>query len=649
MRNCLLILSLCSVSLLALGQATKHTKPEVLFTVNKEPILSDEFIYLYKKNHQNKPEDFTEVKINEYLNLFINFKLKVAEARTLGMDTTAKFSKEFKTYREDLKKPYRAEPDALERLTKEAYDHLTQEVRASHILINLKPDAFPSDTLAAYKTIEDIRKRIAGGEDFEKLARELSEDPSAKYNGGDLGYFTAMQMVYPFEEAAYKTDKGKISNIVRSRFGYHLLKVIDKKPARGEVEVAHILLRTETADDTKVKNKAFEIFDQLKAGRPWDELCKENSQDANTKDTGGKLRAFGVGALASVPEFESTAFALAKPGDISDPFKSSIGWHIVRLDKKIPLPPYGEMAESLKRKVARDERLQISQQALNTKRRKDFGFTEVAENKKFLFDLADSMLTKGKWQYKGDFASLSKPLFKVQTKSVSVGNFVNYIKTNLAPSTMTPAAHINQLYNFYVDEVITEVEEAMLIKEKPEFKNLLTEYREGILFFEIMEKEIWNRASQDTSGQRGFYERNKAKYVGGNRVEARIFSTADKNLITDFKRKIEQGDTIQNADIKKFKSVQGFRNYEKGESKIIDNVTWSSGLHETEIDKTFHLVEINRLVAPGTKSFEEARASIISDFQNELEQNWIALLRKKYPVQINQKVKKNVVTALVKK
>jgi peptidyl-prolyl cis-trans isomerase SurA len=214
---------------------------------------------------------------------------------------------------------------------------------------------------------------------------------------------------------------------------------------------------------------------------------------------------------------------------------------------------------------------------------------------------------------------------------------------------MIPAAHINQLYNFFVDDVITLVEEENLIRDKPEFKNLLTEYREGILFFEIMEKEIWNKASQDTSGQRGFYERNKSKYVGGNRVEARIFSTPDKNLITDFKKKIEKGDTIQNVDIKKFKSVQGFRNYEKGESKIIDNVTWSSGLHETETDKTFHLVEINRLVAPGIKSFEEARASIISDFQNELEQNWLTLLRKKYPMEINQKVKKSVVAALVKK
>lgn len=396
MRRSLLITLFCAVGMPLFGQQEKPKKQQVLFSVNKVPTYTDEFIYLYKKNHQKKPEDFTESKVNEYLTLFTNFKLKVTEARALGMDTTAKFNKEYKTYREDLKKPYRAEPNALDKLTKEAYDHLTQEVKASHILINLKPDAFPSDTLASYNKIADIKKRILAGEDFEKLARELSEDPSAKYNGGDLGYFTAMQMVYPFEEAAYKTNKGEISNIARTRFGYHLIKVMDKKPSRGEVEVSHILLRTGTADDAKIKNKAFDIFDQLKAGRSWDELCKENSEDTNTKDSGGRLRAFGLKALASVPEFEDTAFAMQKPGDISDPFQSSIGWHLVRLEKKIPLPPYSEMEASLKKKVARDERLQISQQTMAAKRRKDFGFAEVEENKKTIFAFADSSLTKGK-------------------------------------------------------------------------------------------------------------------------------------------------------------------------------------------------------------------------------------------------------------
>jgi len=637
------------IALIGFAQSKRNQQPTVLFSVNRTPTFTDEFIYLYKKNHQNKPEDFTEAKINEYLTLFINFKLKVTEAKAFGMDTTSKFTKEFKTYREDLKKPYRAEPDALEKLTKEAYEHLTQEVRASHILINLKPDAFPADTLAAFNKIGDIKKRIAAGEDFEKLARELSEDPSAKYNGGDLGYFTAMQMVYPFEEAAYKTDKGEITNIVRTRFGYHLIKVVDKKPARGEVEVSHILLRTGTPNDVKIKNKAFEIFDQLKAGRAWDELCKENSEDSNTKDSGGKLRAFGVGALASVPEFENTAFAMQKPGDLSDPFQSSIGWHIVRLEKKIPLPPYSELAESLKRKVARDERLQISQQAMAAKRRKDFGFVEVPETKKTILSLADSSLTKGKWSYRGQAALLTQKLFSIQNSVVTVAQFISFLKTNQASSTMIPAAYMDQLYNYFVEETITSAEEEKLKIEKPEYKNLLTEYREGILFFEIMEKEIWNKASEDTLGQLNYYERNATKYQGGNRVEARIFSATDKELIEDFKKKVAKGDTLKEADLKKFKSVQPFRNYEKGESKVIDKVTWAAGLQETELDKNFYLVEIARLVAPGTKTFREARASVISDYQVELEKKWLDSLRKKYPVEIHKKRKKIVIKTLVQK
>ena len=401
-----------------MAQENKSEKSMVVFTVNKVPTYSDEFIYLYKKNHQNKPADFTEVKIDEYLNLFVNFKLKVAEAKSMGLDTTAKFLKELKTYREDLKKPYRAEPDLLDKLTKETYERLTQEVRASHILIAITPESAPADTSIAYKKISDIKSRVEAGEDFEKLARELSEDPSAKFNGGDLGYFTAMQMVYPFESAAYTTQVGGLSTVVRTRFGYHLLKVADKKPSRGEVEISHILLRTTTPDDNKVKNTAFEIFDQLKAGRSWDDLCKEFSEDANTKSNGGRLRPFGVGALAAVPEFESTAFAMQKTGDICDPFQSAIGWHIIRLEKKIPLPTYTELEPSLKRKVARDERLQVSQKSMAIKRRKDFNWVEVPENKKLVFATADSSLTKGKWTKKWNADTNKKVLFTIGAKNI---------------------------------------------------------------------------------------------------------------------------------------------------------------------------------------------------------------------------------------
>jgi len=407
----------------SLGYGQKKAAPATpLFSIKGSPVYTEEFIYLYKKNHQ-QPQDFTEEKINEYLTLFINFKLKIAEGRKRGLDTTQAFVKEFNTYKEELKKPYRAGTDDLDRLTKETYDRLTQEIKATHLLIAVKPDAAPSDTLAAYHKISDLRRRVLAGENFEALVKEFSEDPSAKTNGGSLGYFTALQMVYPFEDAAYKTKAGEISPIVRTRFGYHIIKVLDRRPARGEVEVSHILLRTGKGNEARIKNTIFEIYDQLKGGRFWDELCNEYSEDTSTKNAGGKLRPFGVGGLASVPEFEQVAFSLKEPGEISDPFQSAIGWHIIRLEKKIPVPPFKETEASLKRRVVRDERLTISKASSLEKRKKEFGFTEESGVKTSVLSLADSTLTKGKWHYTGGGAIQDQILFARQSEKTPVRDF----------------------------------------------------------------------------------------------------------------------------------------------------------------------------------------------------------------------------------
>ncbi len=257
-RNLLFIVLLVIAGQAVAQSSEKKPTPFVLFSIKKNPVYTDEFIYLYRKNHLSR-EDFTENKIDDYLNLFINFKLKVAEARSHGLDTTEAFKKEFKTYKEELKKPFLAGKDELDRLTREAYQRLNEEVKASHILIVVKPEATPADTLAAVNKIMSVRSRITSGEDFEKVAKEISEDPSARTNGGNLGYFTALQMVYPFEQAAYSLKPGEISQPVRTRFGYHLVKVFDRRQARGEIEVSHIILRTGTSDDKKVKNKILEI------------------------------------------------------------------------------------------------------------------------------------------------------------------------------------------------------------------------------------------------------------------------------------------------------------------------------------------------------------------------------------------------------
>ena len=633
----------------AIAQVKPEKKNLTLFTVNNAEVTTDEFLHLYRKNSLNRAEASKEESVKEYLDLLVNFKLKIAEAHARGLDTTQKFNKEFKTYREELKRPYRAEPDALDKLTKDTYQRLTEEVKASHILIMVKPDSSPSDTLVAFEKITVARNRIMQGESFEKVAGEISEEPSAKYNFGSLGYFSAMQMVYPFEEAAYQIMPGEISSVVRTQFGYHILKVYDRQPARGEVEVSHILLRTNSPDDNKVKGRIFEVYDQLKAGRNWEEVCKEYSDDAATKNTGGRLRAFGIGALASVPEFEATAFAMKQAGDISDPFQSNIGWHIIRLEKKIPLLSFSEMEPALKRRLSRDERLQISKQALSDKRKREYEFSEVRAVKNKIFALADSTLIKDKWQFQGSEQLKSQAIFTILGKPTLASELVQYIQVNQTSVNMTSPDYMKQLYDGFAEDKILEAEEEKLQREHPEFKSLLTEYHEGILLFDIMEKEVWNKASEDSVGQRKFFEENKTKYQAGDRIEARIFTASDKAIIIGIMTKVNSGDSIGNDDLKKFKSIQPFRLYERKDSKVIDRINWSAGLQEAEVDGQFYLVEVKRLVAPGVKSFEEARSSVISDYQDYLEKVWLNELRKKFPVKMNNKGKKFVLTELTKK
>ena len=641
-------LLLLIISTIGFGQNKKKEteRSPLVFRVNKQPVFADEFIYLYKKNH-TKPEDFKEAKIKEYLQLLVNFKLKIQEAKSRGMDTTKAFVKEFSGYKEELKKPYQVGGDELDRLTKQAYERLKEEVKASHILVNVAVDASPEDTTKAFQKISAIRQRIINGEDFQKLASELSEDPSAKSNAGDLGYFTTMQMVFPFETAAYNLKPFEVSNPVRSRFGYHLIKLYDRQPARGEVEISHILLRSEN-NDSKIKSKIFEIYDQLKAGKSWDELCLEFSEDANTKNVGGRLRPFGIGALASVPEFEQMAFSMQKEGEISDPFQSNIGWHIIRLEKKIPLPPYKDVEASLKKKVARDERMQISKQALMVKKRKDFAFTENTETKNLLLPLADSSIVKGKWVFSGDAPSLSLPIFSLQGKATTLGDFVTYVKSHQTISSLSPKARLTELYESFVEEKINQLEDEKIYNENPDYRNLLVEYKEGIILFEIMEKEVWNKASKDSVGQRNFYDLHKEKYKAGDRLEAQVFAALEKKQLDELQRKISAGDTIKKSDLKKFKSVMSVKAYEKGESKVIDRISWVTGLQETQIDNVFYLVDVKRLVPPGYKTFEEARASVISEYQDFLEKTWLETLKKKYKVELANKGKKYVIEKLVK-
>jgi len=646
---------LCTAGLLLLAtsaisqtySAPTDKTDKVLFTVDKTDVHTSEFLYLYRKNNQGKTDANKEASIREYLDLVVNFKLKVAEAHDRGLDTTQAFVKEFTTYRDELKKPFVASADDLGKLVKEAYERMKEEVKAAHILVNVGPEAPPVDTLAAWQKIISLRERALKGEDFGNLAKEYSDDPSAKANSGMLGYFTAMKMVYQFEDAAYKTKVGDISQPIRTRFGYHLIKVYDRRPASGEVEVSHILFG---GTDDKTKNKAFEVYDQLKAGRSWDELCKEYSVDTNTKDRGGKLPPIGVGDLPAVPEFEEMAFSMSKPGEISDPFKSRVGWHIIRFEKKDPIPSFTEAEPGLKRKIGRDERLHISQAAQLNMRKAAFGFVENAETKRWFESAVDTSLTKGRWIITMRRYKLApQELFTLNGTPAMNWEFLTFLRTHQRPSALSPMAYFKQLYDQFVEIRLGDAEDAKLQKENPEYRNLVREYREGILFFSIMEKEVWNKGSADTVGQRANYEAHKDKYQGGDRAYARIFSTADKVFLKEVREKASKGDSLSANDLKRFKSVTGFRAFGKGENKIVDMVPWTIGLHETEADGMYYLVDIERLIPPGQKSFQEARATVISEYQEEIEKKWLGALRKKHKVKVNKKEVKAMIAQLENK
>lgn len=622
------------------------TKPLVLFSVKGKDVRTDEFTYLFRKNHPKK-EDYTDAKVSEYLELLVNFKIKVAEAAARGYDTTRAFKKEFATYREELKKPYIAGKDQLDRLTKEAYERMTIEIRASHLLVSLSADASPADTLTAYNKLMAFRNRVLQGEDFSSLARQYSEDPSTKANGGDLGYFTVMQMVYHFEEAAYGLKTGELSQPVRTRFGYHLIKVTDRRMARGEVEVSHIILRTGTSDDKKVKAKIFEIHTQLQGGRSWDELCKEFSDDQATRNTGGRLRPFGVGALAGVPEFERVAFSLHEPGELSDPFQSAYGWHIVKMERRIPVPPYSQVEESLKRRVSRDERLRIADQQAFGDKLKAYGYAVQPEAVSYVRSLADSALQRGSWRYRGDVAWLSRPLFMLREKPFTVGQFAAFAVEEQDQSGLPPEAIMNQLTDGFVRRSVDDLEEEEIMRSNPEYRSLVQEYREGILLFTIMEKEVWDRASVDTLGLRSFYNANQSRYTAGERVRARVLSTEDSVFAESIRRRLTAGDSIRRDEFRKFKSVQGPRTFAAGENKAIDKVPKSVGTHFTQVDATFYLVQIDNLVAAGIRGLGEVRSQVISDYQEKLEKDWVKILRTKYPVKVNSKAKKFVMRELM--
>jgi peptidyl-prolyl cis-trans isomerase SurA len=630
--------------LLATGFAVAQKNPVVL-SVNGKSIMADELAYLFGKNYP-QIKDHTPEKVNEYLKLYIRFRLKVEEALSRKLDTTLQFQREYATYRDELRKTYLQEDKITDSLVQLTYNRLREEVSAWHILVAVAPDAAPADTLQAWQRINEILARAHQGEPFDQLAEKFSDDPSARNNRGYLGYFTALQMVYPFETAAYTGKPGQILGPVRTRFGYHLIKIENRKPSRGEVEVSHIMLRHQPwREETQTRNLIFDIHEQLRQGVPWNDLCARYSEDLSSKSNNCKLRPFGVGAMAQVPEFDAVAFALQNPGDLSDPFRTAYGWHIVRLERKIPLPPLAELESSLRSRVMRDERMQVARSAYYAKLKKRYVFTENQDVIQQLLQAADSVL-----KYKGgqpSYLPLQQPLITVAGKPVYVEDFLKYVKLHRQAGTQKPAEQLAQLYNKFVEQQLAEQVEAELIRQKPDYRFLLKEYYEGILLFDIMEKEVWNRAAADTAGLRKFYEANRNKYQAEARALATIYSASSAADLEPLQALLSQRDSTAAAQWvveKRIRTDAG--KFQVHDRPVLQSVPWQPGLHPAQNNGMYYLVHILQILPPAPLSFEEAKMVALTDYQQELEDRWVEHLQQKFPVKVHEKGRKYLIRRL---
>ncbi len=646
-------ISFCLITLITLtGWSQK--KDATVITIEDEKITVDEFLSVFNKN--NPENENTREALEEYLDLYINYKLKVKEAERLGYDTIKELQEELAGYREQLAEPYLIDEEANQELLREAYKRMQHDVRASHILFRVGENAAPEDTLKAYNKAIEIREKALAGEDFGELAMEHSEDPSARDrvrqgrkmpgNKGDLGYFTVFDMVYPFESAVYKMEPRDISKPVRTRFGYHIIKLNDKRDALGEVKVAHILKILTRAkneqDSLKIKNEIDSIYNLLQKGADFTQLVKKHSDDKASAKKGGELPAFTSNRM--IPSFVKAVDKLEKEGDISKPFKSRYGWHIVKLLEHKPIGTFEENKAKIKQQISRNDRADKSQEALITKLQKEYDAKMNEKAALALKNFMDDGYFKREWNA-DTVKNLEAIVFEIGDSAFTQQDFAKYLeKTMKRTQSQNLSVLLRKKFNTFVDEKTLAYEEDRLEEKYPDFKKLMKEYRDGILLFELTNDKVWDKAVEDTTGLKAFHEKRKDNYMWDERAKATIVTLLEDEVLEQAQQLAAAGaseseirealndSTQQTVMVHKGK-------FEKDANEQIKKVDWEKGLSNvyTHDDRKF-FVYIHEFVDPEPKTLKEARGAITADYQNYLEEKWLEELRDRYEFKVHDQV-----------
>ncbi len=621
-------------------------KSPVVMTVNGVDVPKSEFEYLYNKNSQ---QQLTQQPLEEYVEMFKLYKFKVADAKAEGIDTTAAFKKEIAQYKNDLALPYLTDTTFNHKLLKEAYERSKEEVEAKHIMFFKTPDA--SENKKLRNRIDSLRNVILNGEDFEKLAKEYSQDQGSNFKGGNIGYITAQQYPYEFELAVYTTPTNEISEIIDSGIGYHLIKGGDRREARGKVKAAHILKLTQNANEgeqAEAKNLIDSIYNVvIKNPELFEDLARKNSDDQGSAIQGGMLPDFSSGQM--VEPFDSIAFAL-NPNTISKPFKTQFGWHIIKKYAAIPIAGMEEMKPAFLNRISnpQDKRYELVKRnqtaklaarhksKLNTK---TVAAIENLVNKNGIDSIFISTVETPEYS--------KLVLFNIGKKATRVSELLPRIVNNTNTDPESSLQFIdNQIQDLYNTKLIL-AEEDRLYNEVDDYRNLLNEYIDGSLLYEISVRKVWDKAAQDTEGLEKYFEEHKDNYkwsvphAKGYLVQAINDSVAD--LIK--KRASEIGaDTLVNTIRREFKGQASLDKIlvEKGTNAMVDNILFDGP--ETKPSKamytTYFMIKPRVIYVP--ENYKDVKGLVTNDYQNEFQAQWEEELKKKYPVTVNKKVLKSI-------
>lgn len=690
------LMTIAAVLLLAGAGAQTWPHNPVVMEVGGQKIAKDEFMKDFMSSVGERlaaKPGVTEAEkrqaLDEYVELYATFRAKLKDAYALGFDTMPNLIEELKTYRDELAAPYLIDSATLERILHEAYDRNHYSLRAAHILIMVSPDATPEDTLKAYKRIMGLRDRIMGGEDFfavssEEVHRQQPEAPT-RPNEGDLGYFTAFDMVYPFENAAYALKVGEVSMPVRTRFGYHIIKLLDKVEMFGKCDLAHIWLMGQ--DSTMRKYEINDCYNRLVDGQDFAIVARQ-SDDRTTNGNGGLMPNATLNNIP--PEYVDVAQHL-KEGEFSKPFFTQYGWHIVKMVRRDTLPPYESMVPYYKQKMTRDQRGEESRKAFTLSSMKRYGIQDLTQTPvpqpkgkkrkkkepvkmqaslQQLYDIVPVEATRNRWNYNDSMVTDIHPILTMPGKSYTTLDLARYISTHQRGERPLKSEYfVNMKYSDFIDSVVMVYVDSRLEKDNPELAAVVEEYRHGLMIFNYNNAMVWRKALHDTAGFADFYAREsstkrmdnpddsvyfwktRARVVTVNVVDSACMAPAKaakilKKALKKNKGSLEMKDMLTEAVGKKCTAPRPVSVapdlVEMGHQNLLSAGQWQKGVYLSPKTKGYRVVVVEEVMPPMLKGQMEARGYYMNGFQNEVERKHNDMLSKKYNVKINYDVVKQI-------